>query len=188
LTELVEKRCLHFEAVGKEHFYTVKKKGLGILAKHEEDLAADSVNRLGQLDLPRLLRLLNNLKGHVRTSWCQECGGSDIERNGGILQKNTLIEGNEVEEEEPIDMCAECQSANVVYGTLAEYEAYVKDKGFKVPSFNLDQADENEVKERERFVKSKRDELLERSYHYALQQDALRRVLEKKRSRDITPS
>jgi hypothetical protein len=132
--------------------------------------------------------LLNKLKDNVRISWCQECGGSDIERNGGILRKNTLIEGNEVEEEEPIDICAECQCANVLYGTLAEYEAYAKDKGFKVPAFNLDQADGTEVKERERFVKSKRDELLERSYHYALQQDALRRVLENKRSRDVTRS
>ena len=170
LIDLVQKRCLHMEREGKEHIYTITTPGVRSLAKHGADAIGASIDRLGDMDLPReiLVKLLDKLKEHVRTTWCRDCGGNDTEWGG-------TLDGADIE------TCTECHGANLLYGTLAEYEAYVKEKGFKVPAFNLNERDEEEVKERARLVKSKRDEMLEKSTQYALLQDTWRVILKKKR-------
>jgi hypothetical protein len=107
------------ERQGKEHIYMITTTGVRSLAKHEMEIADTSIRRLDEMDLPResLLRLLNKLKHHVRTAWCSNCGGNDIEW-GGLPDK--------VE----VETCVECGSANVMSGTLSEYEAFLKEKGF----------------------------------------------------------
>jgi hypothetical protein len=128
LTELVEKRCLHFDAVGKEHFYTIKKKGLEILTKHEGDSAATSVDRLGEMNMPSsLVKVLNRLKS-VRLSWCSSCGGTDLEWSGFVpVLEQDGEEERQVERE--LTVCKKCEYQDLMRGTLKEYEAFLIKRG-----------------------------------------------------------
>jgi Zn-finger nucleic acid-binding protein len=114
------------EREGKEHIYTITTGGLRSLASHETDIAGASIDRLGSMDLPRetLVKLLNKLKQNVRMTWCPQCGGNNIDW-GGVAP---VLGGAEGEEEE-IEICMDCFNANLAYGTLSEYETFLKEKG-----------------------------------------------------------
>jgi hypothetical protein len=114
------------EREGKEHIYTITTTGLRSLASHETDIAEASIDRLRKMDLPKetLVKLLDKLKQNVRITWCRECGGTNTDWDG-ILTR--IIGGKEVEEE--IETCVDCHNANLLYGTLLEYETFLKEKG-----------------------------------------------------------
>jgi hypothetical protein len=58
-------------------------------------------------------------------------------------------------------------------GTLAEYEAYVKEEGFEVPAFDLNERDEKEVQDR---AKRNREVFIRRSLEHEI--DILKKMKE----------
>jgi hypothetical protein len=48
LVELIQKRYLHMEREGKEHFYTITKPGRRCLAKYDAQTAGESLDSLGK--------------------------------------------------------------------------------------------------------------------------------------------
>lgn len=122
LLELVQRRLLHVDRPnGKEHIYTITKGGISSLVKYETNISDASVARLSGMDLPResLVKLLNKLKTRVKITWCDRCGGNQIDI--GYLS----------ETDEEIEVCGECHNGNMMHGTLADYEAFIKKYGLK---------------------------------------------------------
>jgi hypothetical protein len=114
------------EREGKEHIYTITTTGLWSLAHHETDIAEASIDKLRKMDLPKkaLVKLLDKLKQNVKITWCEECGGTNTDWDGILTM---IIGGKEVEKE--IETCVDCHNANLLYGTLSEYETFLKEKG-----------------------------------------------------------
>jgi hypothetical protein len=76
LVELIQKRYLHIEREGKEHFYTIMKPGRTCLGKYEGEAAESSIATIASLGEIQMLRGI--LEHATLTRFrCKKCGATN---------------------------------------------------------------------------------------------------------------